>query len=90
MTTYTVSYDLIKNKDYPKLWAELERMKGHRTQESYWLVASSLSAHQLHAHLRTFVDSDDTLWVSELTRNAMYNNAKAGTNDWIARNPPAR
>ena len=90
MTTYTVSYDLNKNKDYQKLWAELERMKGQRAQDSYWLVASPLDARKLHTHLKSFVDEDDSLWVSELTRNSTYCKAKSGTNDWLARNTPAR
>lgn len=90
MTTYTVSYDLIKAKDYQALWDELARLHAHRTQDSYWLVAVNNTARELHDHLKKFVDPDDRIWVSELTRNHHYANAKAGTNDWIARNPPAR
>lgn len=90
MTTYTVSYDLIKTKDYPKLWEELERLKAHRTQDSYWLVAISMTAQQLHDHLKAFVDKDDKIWVSELTKNHHFSNAKGGTIDWLKRNPPAR
>ena len=90
MTTYTVSYDLIKSKDYQTLWDELERLKAHRTEESYWLVAYNGTAKALHDHLKKFVDSDDKLWVSELTKNHYYSNAKGGTNAWITANPPAR
>jgi hypothetical protein len=90
MTTYTVAYDLIKRKDYPKLWDELKRLKAHRTQESYWLVNVSNTAKELHDHFKGFVDADDRVWVSELTKNNFYSNAKAGTNDWLKSNPPAR
>lgn len=90
MTTYTVSYDLIKNKDYERLWAELERMGGQRAQDSYWLVASSKTARDLLSHLLGFIDGDDSMWVSELTRNASFNNSKKGTNAWLERNPRAR
>jgi CRISPR associated protein Cas2 len=90
VTTYTVSYDLIKSKDYQALWDELERLKGHRTEESYWLVAVNNTAKELHDHLKSFVDNDDRVWVSELTKNHYYSNAKGGTNDWLKKNPPAR
>lgn len=40
MATYTASNDLNKNKDYPKLWAELGRMKGNGPKASIgWLPA---------------------------------------------------
>lgn len=90
MTTFTVSYDLIKRKDYQTLWDELARLGAHRTQASYWLVNVSNSAKELHDHLKSFADGDDRIWVSELTKNHWYANALAGTNDWIAKNPPSR
>jgi len=91
MTTFTVSYDLIKRKDYQTLWDELARLGAFRTQASYWLVNVNLpTAKQLHDHLKQYVDQDDRLWVSELTTNYWYSNALAGTNDWLKRNPPAR
>lgn len=90
MTTYTVSYDLVKRKDYQSLWDELDRLDAHRTQDSYWLVNVNNTAKELHDHLKSFADSDDRLWVSELTRNHYYSNARAGTNDWLKANPPSR
>lgn len=90
MTTYTVSYDLIKRKDYQMLWDEFARLRAHRTQESYWLVNVDNTARELHDHLKNFFDADDRVWVSELTRNHWYSNAMGGTNDWIAKNPPSR
>lgn len=90
MTTYAVSYDLIKRKDYASLWEELERLGAHRTQASYWLVNVNNTAKELHDHLKRFVDEDDKIWTSELTKNSWYSNAMAGTNEWIKNNPPAR
>ncbi len=69
MTTYTVSYDLIKRKDYQSLWDELNRLGAHRTQESYWLVNVNNTAKELNDHLKSFVDGDDRILVSELTKN---------------------
>lgn len=90
MTSYTVSYDLIKRKDYQSLWDELKRLGAHRTQDSYWLVSVSNTAKELHDHLKGFIDGDDKLWVSELTKNHYFSNANAGTNNWLKSNPPAR
>ncbi|GGY12792.1 CRISPR-associated protein Cas2 [Pseudoduganella dura] len=90
MTTYTVSYDLNKEKDYARLLNELRRLNGVRVQASYWLVAVSNTAEELHNHLKTFVDKDDALWVSEVVRNNYYSNAIKGTNDFLSRNPPSR
>lgn len=90
MTTYTVSYDLIKRKDYQALWDELKRLGAHRTQASYWLVNVNNTSKQLHDHLKNFVDGDDRIWVSELTVNYFYSNALAGTNNWLAHNKPPR
>jgi len=90
MTTYVLTYDLIKRKDYETLWAELKRLKAHRALESFWLINVTNSAKELHGHLSKYIDNDDRLWVSELTKQYWYNNAKAGTNDWLKANPPAR
>jgi len=90
MTTYTVAYDLVKRKDYQSLYDELERLGGHRTQESYWLVNVNNTAKELKDHLASFVDQDDRLWVSELTKNHTYKNALKGTNGWLKANQPAR
>lgn len=91
MATFTISYDLIKRKDYQTLWNELGRLGAHRTQASYWLVNVNLkTAKELHDHLKHFVDADDSIWVSELTKNHWYSNARGGTNHWIKSNPPTR
>jgi CRISPR-associated endonuclease Cas2 len=90
LTTYTVSYDLNKEKNYTRLLDELRRLGAVRTQASYWLVAVTNPAKELHDHLKGFVDSDDALWVSEVTKNAYYSNAMKGTNAFLAENPPTR
>jgi CRISPR-associated endonuclease Cas2 len=90
LTTYTLSYDLNREKDYAKLLGELRRLGAVRTQASMWLVAVNNTAKELHDHLKTFVDGDDALWISELTRNHWYSNAMTGTNDFLKTNPAAR
>lgn len=90
MTTFVVTYDLIKRKDYQSLWDALGSLGAHRALESFWLVNVDNTAKELHDHLKQYVDGDDRLWVSELTKKHWFSNAKAGTNEWLKNNPPAR
>lgn len=90
MTAFLVTYDLNKEKNYQKLWDELERLGAHRTLLSVWLVSSSKSATDLKTHLQGFMDKDDSIWVLEVTRNYAFSNAKTGTNAWLKANPPSR
>jgi hypothetical protein len=90
LTTYSVSYDLNKEKNYSLLLGELRRLNAVRTQASYWLVGVTNNAIELHNHLKAFVDKDDALWVSEITKNHHYSNAMAGTNNFLEKNPPGR
>jgi CRISPR/Cas system-associated endoribonuclease Cas2 len=91
MATFTVSYDLIKNKDYKGLCDELTRLGGHRAQLSYWLLNVNVeSARDLRDHLKGFVDDDDSLFISELTKNNAPLLCRPGTNNWLKANPPAR
>lgn len=64
MTKYFISYDLIKDKDYKRLYSELERLGAKRVLESVWcLKHSSTTAVKLRDHFTDFVDSDDRLLV---------------------------
>lgn len=90
MTTFTVTYDLIKRKDYKTLIDELERLHAHRALASFWLINLNNTAKEVHDHFKGFVDSDDKIWVSELTKVHWFGNANAGTNDWLKKNPPSR
>lgn len=90
MTSYIISYDLIKRKDYQTLWDELDRLKAHRALESVWLLNVNNTAKQILDHFQTFIDADDRFFVAELTNNHATTRAKAGTTNWISNNPPSR
>ena len=90
MTTYVLTYDLIKRKNYQTLWDELARLGAHRALESFWLINLNNTAKEVVEHFKRFIDGDDRLWVSELTKAYSFTNAMAGTNAWLAKNPPAR
>ncbi len=93
MTIFTLTYDLNKEEtsaDYKPLIDELKRLKAHKYQYSAWLVNLDNTAKQVHDHFRGFMDNNDALWVSELTKVHHFSGAKSGTNDWLKSNPPAR
>jgi hypothetical protein len=86
MALFCISYDLIKGKDYQKLWDELDRLGGHKALESFYLVALTNTASEVRDHLRDFVDSDDMLMVIEFSKKPAFVKAKAGTNAWLEKN----
>ena len=88
MALFCISYDLVKGKDYPALWAELDRMGGHKALESFYLVDLNSTVIEVRDHLKSFVDDDDKLMVIEFSKKPHFIKAKAGTNDWIAKHFP--
>jgi hypothetical protein len=68
MPVFTISYDLIKRKDYPELWAELARIGAQRYLLSQWVVrrADGVTASALRDHLKAFVDGDDRLFIQQI------------------------
>ena len=97
MAVFLFTYDLINEQsgfDYRPLWDELKRLKAHRTQYSAWLInldntAVEVVEQEVVEHFQKFVDSDDRLMATRLrNRGYHYVNAKAGTKDWLSKNPP--
>lgn len=91
MTTFVITYDLkTPGQDYQTLYDELNRLSAHRALESFWLLSVNNTAQEVHDHLKSFIDSNDSLFVAELTKNKHYSGARSGTNDWLRANPPSR
>jgi CRISPR/Cas system-associated endoribonuclease Cas2 len=94
MSVYLLAYDLVQEKknpqhDYQVLWDELKRLGAHRTQYSLWLLNVNNTPRELVNHFKQFVDGNDPLWITRLvTGEYSFNNARSGTNDWLATNPP--
>lgn len=75
---YFISYDLIKTKDYPKLYDELEKFKAKRVLESVWgFRYESGKSGDLRDHFAKFIDKDDRLLVIQSngwsSRNLLFN-----------------
>ncbi|MEI4473565.1 hypothetical protein [Frigidibacter sp. MR17.24] len=93
MTVFVLTYDLIKERSpaaYKPLIDELERLGAHRYQASSWMVNLSNTPKEAHDHFKGYLDDNDKLFISELTKLHHFSNANAGTNDWLRRNPPTR
>ncbi len=75
MANYLLSYDLIRRKEYPQLFAELKKMKATRVLLSTWYLADPGlgDAEALRDHFRQFVEADDRIFVGKVTEWAAHN-----------------
>lgn len=70
---YLVSYDLVKNKDYTKLWEALKAIGAVRVLDSEWVVRrAGTTPKGLADYLIQFMDGDDRILVTELSANFAY------------------
>ena len=83
MALFTVTYDLIAEKDYDSLIGRLKELDTARVQLSQWLLSADNSATEVKDHLAQYVDDDDKLMVIEFTKRPDFTKAIAGTNDWL-------
>lgn len=68
MALYFFSYDLNNQKNYQKLYAELDRFNAVRILDSTWCFKRvNTSSEGLRDHFKSFVDNDDSFIVSEVT-----------------------
>lgn len=72
MKTYVITYDLIREIDSSgyKTLAEAIKQIGDwcRPTESTWVVRSALTADQIYKAIRPKMDSNDQVFICELTR----------------------
>ena len=69
MALYFLNYDLRGNRDYQRLYDELQRFGAVRMLESQWCFNRvNTSASGLRDHFAKFIDGDDGLVVSEVQR----------------------
>jgi len=60
MTTYIVSYDLRKVRDYKSLYEAIDTFtKKEKVLESLWAINTSKTAAQLRDYLSQYMDNDD-------------------------------
>lgn len=89
MGIFAISYDLIRGGDYQTLWDQFDRLGAHKALESFYLANLRIEdPDEVKALLRPFLDQNDMLMVVKVVGRPSFVRAKAGTNDWIARNCP--
>ncbi len=79
MAVYLVSYDTQKENNYPGLEGRLERFsRWARPLSSQWLVESDDTAYDIAGELKTYIDRDDRLLVSQITAEVSWYNLQIG------------
>ena len=83
---YIISYQLITPRDVEPLHAAI-RAYGTwaRITDTTWAVVTSQSAVDVRDHLRSFIGSDDRIFVVKSAVEAAWANA-ISTNEWLKRN----
>ena len=86
MAAYVVSYDLVGDRDYSKLYSALKSYSAWgRVVESTWVIVSNASAVEVRDHLTSYMDSDDRILVVKSGTEAAWRNVICD-NDWLKNN----
>ena len=83
MTTYIISYDLVKERDYDTLYLAIKESKEWaRISDSTWAVVTEESAVDLRDRLIKSMDVDDRLFVLKSGIESAWRNSKC-SNEWL-------
>ncbi|HAV4226307.1 hypothetical protein ACSVHO_17670 [Acinetobacter nosocomialis] len=69
MAVYSVTYDLIKSKDYSRIIEGIKKVSGDnwaKPTKSQWIITSTKTSEQIRDFLKNYIDSDDVLFVIEV------------------------
>lgn len=87
MSSFLISYDLISDKDYSKLYESIRNYGSFaHVLESVWIIKSSASSSEIRDNLKSYLDSDDKLFVARLTGESAWKNLSKEVSDWIKDN----
>lgn len=87
--SYLISYDLIKDKDYDKLFAGILKISnGNCTPlKSVWIIGHDGPASAIRDSLKPYLDSDDKLLVVKLTGQGAWTTSLAEKDKvWLKNN----
>lgn len=75
MEVFCISYDLRNNRDYQSIQEELNKLNGRQVLESVWTVKldDKVTSESLRDHFRRFIDSDDGLFIAQISSWATFN-----------------
>lgn len=84
MSSFLISYDLISNKDYSKLYEAIRNYGAFaHVLESVWIIKSTKSSTNIRDDLMSYIDSDDKLFVAKLTGESAWVNLSTEISNWI-------
>jgi len=87
MSSFLISYDLISNKDYSKLYEAIRNYGSFaHVLESVWIIKSTKSSTNIRDDLMSYIDSDDKLFVAKLTGESAWVNLSTEISNWIKEN----
>ena len=72
MAYYSITYDLIKSKDYAKIREGIKSLSNDiwaKPTLSQWIIQSDKSVVQVRDYLKNYMDNDDILFVIEVKEN---------------------
>lgn len=74
MTCYIISYDLVKERDYEKLYQAIKSYKWAQITESTWAIVTTDKAKKIGDDLLRYIDSNDRLFVINSGGEASWRN----------------
>lgn len=87
MSSFLISYDLISDKDYSKLYEAIRNYGSFaHVLESVWIIKSSNSSKYIRDNLRSYIDNNDKLFVAKLNGESAWLNLSKEVSDWIHQN----
>ena len=86
MANYLITYDLIGKKDYDKLFEAIKSMANGYTRplKSVWIIGHDGSASDIVNELTKYMDSDDKLFVTLVTKDTSWTKTLAeSSRNWL-------
>ena len=86
MPSYLITYDLVKKRDYEKLFEAIKKVSGYwcHVTESSWIVTSdNMDSSEIRDLISKSVDDDDKLFVAKFTGQGAWKNMSSEQSDWI-------
>lgn len=85
MTTYIVSYDLLKEgQNYECITDKIKSYKNvWHMQRSVWIVITDQSAEQIYEYLAPCLDGNDKLFVAELCGQSIWTSRGEKIDAWL-------
>lgn len=89
MKFYSITYDLIRIKDYAKIREGIVLLcdnKWVRPTESQWIVATNKTSTQVRDFLTAYLDYDDVLFIAKVdVQDLAWLNIPTEVADWLRR-----